>query len=78
MQAINVGTGLPEVDNIGFYNANAGTITLQSFAGTLISGESIKISATPGNQSVINPLRSNILLFDDTASSAIAVLTDTI
>lgn len=78
IQAINVGTGLPEIDNIGFYNANAGTITLQSFAGTLISGTSIKISVSPGNESVINPLRSNILLFDGTASSAVAVLTDTI
>ena len=78
IQAINISTGLPEVDNIGTYSPSDGTITLNSFSGTIISGGSMKITATPGNEAVINPLRSNILFFDEESSDAKAVITDTI
>jgi hypothetical protein len=44
----------------------------------LISGEFMKIVATPANESVINPTRNNILKFDNEASIARAVLTDTL
>ena len=78
IQAISVATGIAEVDDIGSYDAGAGTVTLNSFGGTLINGEYVKINATPANQSVINPFRNNILKFDATASTALAVLTDTV
>jgi hypothetical protein len=78
IEAINVADGLVEADVIGSYNAASGTLTLNAFAGSLISGDFMKIVATPANESVINPTRNNILKFDAEASIAKAVLTDTL
>tara|TARA_R110000822_G_scaffold309238_1_gene438388 strand:+ start:782 stop:2569 length:1788 start_codon:yes stop_codon:yes gene_type:complete len=78
IEAINVADGLVESDVIGSYDAPNGVLTLNAFAGSLISGEFMKIVATPANESVINPTRNNILKFDNEASIARAVLTDTL
>lgn len=78
LQVVDVNTGNPVVDNIGSYSATDGTVTLVNFTGTLITGEYIRVLATPENPSVINPLRNNILRYDAQASKARAVLTDTL
>lgn len=65
-------------DNIGSYDSISGTITLSGFTGSLISGTFIKITALPANQATINPLRNNIINYDPTASSARAVITNTV
>ena len=65
-------------DNVGSYDATNGTITLSGFTGSLISGTFIKITALPANQATINPLRNNIINYDATASSARAVITNTV
>ena len=78
IEALNVADGLVESDVIGSYDAPNGVLTLNAFAGSLISGEFMKIVATPANESVINPTRNNILKFDNEASIARAVLTDTL
>ena len=53
-------------------------IGLTGGKGVKISGDHFKITAIPANQSVINPLRNNILTYDAQASRARAVLTDTV
>lgn len=78
IEVINAGSGAVQLDNVGSYNAAAGTITLSGFSTTLISGTYFRITALPANEATINPLRNNILLYDATASTASAVLTDTV
>ena len=78
IEAINVSDGLVEIDVMGSYDAQNGTLTLNAFSGSLISGDFMKIVATPANESVINPTRNNILKFDAESSVAKAVLTDTL
>lgn len=78
MEVLNSSTGQAEVDNVGSYNASAGTITLSGFEPTLISGDYIKVLAIPANQATIAPQRNNILNYDATASTANAVITDTL
>jgi hypothetical protein len=78
IEVIDLGTGAVIVNNIGYYDANNGILYLSGFNGSIISGDHIKITAIPSNQSVINPLRNNILKFDDGASFAFATLTDTV
>lgn len=78
LEIIDSANGRVLLDNIGYYDATNGTITLSNFTGTIITGSYIKITAIPANQAVINPLRNNIILYDATASTARAVITDTI
>lgn len=78
LQVIEVSTGNVIVDNIGSYSATDGTISLVNFTGTLITGSYIRVTATPANPSVINPLRNNIVKYDAQASRARAVITDTL
>lgn len=78
LQVIDVATALPIVDNVGSYSETDATLSLVNFTGTLITGEYIRITAIPANPSVINPLRNNILRYDEQASRARAVLTDTV
>ena len=75
---IEIATGLPIVDNVGTYSQTDGIIDLVNFTGTLISGSYFRITAVPANPSVINPLRNNILRYDNQASRARAILTDTV
>jgi len=74
----DVKTGLVTLDNIGYYDTSQGTLNLTGFVGTIISGEYIRITAIPANQSVINPIRNNVLKYDAAASLAFATLTDTV
>lgn len=78
IEVIDVSTGLPLLDNIGEYIPAEGKLTLSSFTGTLISGEYLRITAIPANQATINARRNNVLSFDPSASSARAVITDTV
>ena len=78
LQVIEIATGLPIVDNVGTYSQTDGIIDLVNFTGTLISGSYFRITAVPANPSVINPLRNNILRYDNQASRARAILTDTV
>lgn len=78
IEVINVSSGAVFVDNIGTYDANSGTLILTGFTPVLISGSYIKITAIPANQSVINAVRQDILLYDATESTVTAVLTDTV
>jgi hypothetical protein len=78
IEVVNTSDGTILLDNIGYYDALSGVVTLSNFTGTLITGNYIKVTAIPSNPAVINPLRNNILLYDGAASVARAVVTDTI
>ena len=71
LQIVN-SVGEIEVDNIGSYEALTGTVNLTGFAPTGITAgvNYIKLSATPANQSTVNPLRSYILDLDEGPSFA--------
>ena len=64
------------VDNVGSYDAAAGTLSLVGFKPNSIIGgvNYIKISVTPANQSAIAPVRQDILDFDEDPSFASAVI----
>ena len=74
LQIINATTEEVLVDNIGNYNASKGTVNLSGFNISAFSGDSIKVSAIPANQSTIRPLRSYILSLDESISAANAVI----
>lgn len=78
IEVIDTSTGNPEVDNVGNFYPSEGTIVLSGFTGSLISGTYFKITAVPANQATINPQRNNILIYDDEASTASAIITDTV
>jgi hypothetical protein len=78
IEVIDLSTGLPLLDNIGEYIPAEGKLTLSSFTGTLISGDYLRITAIPANQATVNARRNNVLAFDRSASSARAVITDTV
>jgi len=73
LQVVNTGGGV-EVDNIGSYDTAAGRVDLVGFNPTSFSGDAIKFSAVPANQSTIRPLRATVLDVDIAASKASAVL----
>ena len=65
--------GTVKVDNVGEYNDTKGTILIQGFNPTSITGGSqLKISAVPVNQSTIRPLRNYILDIDSEVIQATA------
>ena len=66
--------GTIEADNIGSYDAAAGTINLVGFNPTAFVGSGIKITATPANQSTIRPLRNFVLDIDTSKSTSSAIL----
>lgn len=79
IEVIDISTGSPLIDNIGEYNGTTGQITLSNFTGVLIAGTPyIKITAIPANQATINASRSDVLAFDNFASSTNAIITDTV
>jgi len=62
-----------QVDNIGSYSPDNGTVNIVGFKPSSIEGSSqIKISATPSNQSTIRPLRNYIIDLDQELSIASA------
>ena len=65
------------VDNVGYYEPATGTVVISGLIPSTIVGEIsyIKISVVPANQSAIVPTINNILVYDEEASSATAVIT---
>lgn len=61
-------------DNAGSYNTADGTVNIRGVTFDAFEGESIKISATPANQSTIRPLRNYILSFDGALSISQGVI----
>jgi hypothetical protein len=80
LQVINLETNLPAVDNVGSYNATAGTVNIVGLKVDAISGNRtfVKLSVTPSNQSAITPERQYILSYDEAASIAKGVLVEAI
>lgn len=79
IEVVDVQTGTNLLDNIGEYDPVSGVLTLSNFGGTLNdTNEYIKITAVPANESTLNAVRNNLLAFDATASSAVAIITDTL
>ena len=65
--------GVVKVDNVGEYNDTTGTILIQGFNPTAITGGTeLKISAVPVNQSTIRPLRNYIIDIDSEVLEATA------
>lgn len=62
------------VDNIGSYNTGTGVVTLVGLNISDYQGESVKIVATPANQSTIKPLRNYLLFLDPSVSFARATI----
>jgi hypothetical protein len=65
-----------QVNNIGSYNPNNGTVTITGFNPVSIAGGQtyIRLSVTPANQSTITPLRNYILNIDTARSFASGIL----
>lgn len=62
-------------DNIGTFDANAGTVTINYFNPQSIAsgGTQIKLKAVPANQSAIAPERNELLEYDTNESKVLAV-----
>lgn len=72
LQIINADGGV-EIDNIGTYTPENGSIQLEGFNPTSIEGGTqIKMSIVPANESTVRPLRNYILKLDEQASNALA------
>ena len=68
-------TGNVIKDNVGFYTEGTGLVQLEGFNPSSVDGGSeLKVSVVPANQSTIKPLRNYTLNFDETQSSATAIL----
>jgi len=78
LQIVESGSGTVVVDNIGSFDTASGIVTITGFRPTGLLGTStnIKISVLPANQSAIAPERNNIIKYDVTASSVVAVTTE--
>jgi len=65
-------------DNVGSFNAVAGTVTINFFNPTAIQrgATEIKLSAVPANQSVIDPTRNERIVFDPDRSVTTTVITE--
>ena len=75
LQAINVADQSVVVDNIGEYDATAGTISITGLRPSSIIGgvNFIKLKAVPANASAIAPLRQDVIEHD-TADSFVTVV----
>ena len=78
LQIVTAAGGIVITDNIGSYNANDGTVTIQFFNPTALSGgeTQLKLSVVPANQSVLAPVRNDRFVFDPTLSVTTPVTTD--
>lgn len=78
LQVVTAAGGNVITDNIGSYDATAGSVSVNYFNPTSISrGQAqIKLSAVPANQSVIDPTRNERLVFDPDRSVVTTVLTE--
>ena len=78
LQVVADGTNTVLVDNVGSYNASAGSVNINYFNPTSIIGgvDFVKISAVPANQSFIAPTRNDLLVYDQDRSAVTAIITD--
>jgi hypothetical protein len=70
LELVNQVTGAIVKDNIGTYTTGTGVVSLVGIEISAYDGASIKITATPANQSTIKPLRNYILSIDTDRSSS--------
>lgn len=70
LEILDVANNVVLVDNIGSYNPTTGVVNINAFTPTAISGDAIKVSATPANQQTIRPLRNFILNLDTTLTTS--------
>ena len=75
IQVVSISGGDVIVDNIGNYDAGAGTVVINYFNPTAIAGagNEIKLAVTPSNPSAITPTRNELLQYDPNSSSVVAV-----
>mgnify|MGYP007000416729 len=74
LQIVNA-DGEVEVDNVGTYTPETGTVELVGFNPTSVEGGSeIKITIVPSNETTIKPLRNYILDIDLLSSNALATI----
>lgn len=78
LQVVASAGGTVVLDNVGNYDAATGSVTINYFLPTAISGgeTEIKISAVPANQSVIDPTRNERIVYDPNRSNVTPVITD--
>lgn len=76
LQLFNQSDGSVVVDNVGNYDPSTGQINLSGFlVDTIIGGFSyLKFTATPANQSVLDPTRNDILEHDEGPSFVQGIL----
>lgn len=78
LQIVAAAGGTVLLDNVGNYNAASGTVTVNYFNPTSITGgvAFIKLAATPANQSVLTSTRNDVILHDPDRSTVNAVITE--
>lgn len=74
LQILNSSTSAILVDNIGTYDETSGVVSLNGFNISAISGDEIKVSIVPADQSTVRPLRNYIISLDTTVSAASATI----
>jgi hypothetical protein len=74
LQILNSSTSAILVDNIGTYDETSGVVSLNGFNISAISGDEIKVSIIPADQSTVRPLRNYIISLDTTVSAASATI----
>ena len=77
LQVVASAGGAVILDDVGSYDPSVGSVTINYFLPTAISGgeTQIKISATPANQSVIDPQRNERIVYDPNRSTVTPVIT---
>jgi hypothetical protein len=75
LQVVATGDNTVIIDNLGSYSPENGTVSINYFTPTSITGglTFIKLSVLPANQSAVAPVRNSILELDRSASTARAV-----
>lgn len=62
--------GVIKIQNIGSYDASKGEVKLNALNISQVSGDSLKVSTVPANQSTISPLRNYVITLDEEISIA--------
>lgn len=75
LEIFDTANGVVLLDNAGSYTPSTGVVNIKAFSPSAYTGDAIKVSATPGNQQTIRPLR-NFILNLDTALTTAAGTTD--
>ena len=77
LQVVNLTDNRVLIDNVGSYESGTGAINLVGLQVDSITGGQtfIKISAVPANQSVLTPLRNDVLVYDESRSQTTGVIT---